>query len=174
LFRALEDEEWVLWIDVDVVEYPHDIIQTLLKTGKEIVHPHCVYEYQGSTFDFNAWRDKGKKHMDDLRHEGELAKLHSVGGTMLLIKADIHREGLIFPPFLYGVRNKRIRRTQFFFVSRIDVLKGVPDMIGKFLRSEYRGEIETEGLGIMAHDMGYTCWGMPNLEIKHKEDAPLK
>ena len=20
---------------------------------------------------------------------------------------------------------------------------------------------------IMAHDMGHTCWGMPNLEIKH-------
>jgi hypothetical protein len=29
------------------------------------------------------------------------------------------------------------------------------------------GEVETEGLGLMAHDMGYTCWGMPNLEIVH-------
>lgn len=31
----------------------------------------------------------------------------------------------------------------------------------------YTGEIETEGLGMMAYDMGYECWGMPNLEIKH-------
>jgi len=31
------------------------------------------------------------------------------------------------------------------------------------------GEIETEGLGIMAHDMGHDCWGLPNLEIKHRK-----
>src|SRR5258706_263335 len=28
-------------------------------------------------------------------------------------------------------------------------------------------EIETEGFGIMAHDLGVQCWGLPNLEIKH-------
>ena len=87
LFRALDDEDWVLWLDVDVVEYPEDIIQTLIKSGRGIVHPHCVYEYGGKTFDLNAWRDKGKKHMEDLRHEGEFTELHSVGGTMLLVKA---------------------------------------------------------------------------------------
>jgi hypothetical protein len=30
-----------------------------------------------------------------------------------------------------------------------------------------QGEIETEGLGLMASDMGYQCWGMPNLRILH-------
>jgi len=29
------------------------------------------------------------------------------------------------------------------------------------------GEIETEGLGIMAKDMGVECWGLPDLEIGH-------
>jgi len=33
----------------------------------------------------------------------------------------------------------------------------------------FRGEIETEGLGIMAHDMGYECWGLPNLEVIHRD-----
>jgi peptide chain release factor subunit 1 len=28
--------------------------------------------------------------------------------------------------------------------------------------------VETEGLGILAHDMGYECWGMPNLEVRHR------
>jgi peptide chain release factor subunit 1 len=32
------------------------------------------------------------------------------------------------------------------------------------------GELETEGLGIMAGDMGYQCWGMPNLEILHADE----
>jgi peptide chain release factor subunit 1 len=61
---------------------------------------------------------------------------------MLLIRADLHRDGLVFPPFLYGVGNDRIR--------------------------EGRGEVETEGLGILAADMGIECWGMPKLEIRHQ------
>jgi len=167
LFKALGDEDWVLWLDVDLVEYPPDIIEKLLETGKDIVHPHCVTEYGGPSFDKNAWQDKGRKHMDNLRGEGDLVKLHSVGGTMLLIKADIHRDGLIFPPYLYGKKNKHIRRTQFFLTSWREKCLGIPVILKGIFAGNYQGEIETEGLGMMAHDMGHTCWGMPNLEIKH-------
>lgn len=142
LFRALDDEDWVLWLDVDVIEYPPDVIERLLATGKEIVQPNCVFDYGGPSFDLNAWRDHGKLHMHDLRSEGELVELDSVGGTMLLVKADVHRDGLIFPAFSYGLENP-LRRTDNF------------------------GEIETEGMGLMAKDMGYQCWGMPHLEIRH-------
>lgn len=142
LFHALDDEDWVLWLDADVIEYPADIIERLLATGKEILQPHCVLEYGGATFDTNAWRDQGRLHLDDLRGEGELVELDAVGGTMLLVRADLHREGLIYPPFLYGRENPRIRKD--------------------------RGELETEGLAIMARDMGYIVWGMPHLEIIHR------
>ena len=141
LFHALDDEEWVLWLDADVIEYPPDIIQRLLATGKEIVQPHCVVDYGGETFDKNAWRRPRPSAPGDLRAEGDLVELDAVGGTMLLVRADLHREGLIFPAFPYGLANSRIRGN--------------------------RGELETEGLGIMARDMGYQCWGMPNLEIRH-------
>jgi|ERR1035438_3524070 hypothetical protein len=144
LFRALQDEDWVLWLDVDVIEYPPDIIETLLATGKGIVQPNCVCEYGGPAFDLNAWRDQGKLHMHDLRSEGDLVPLDSVGGAMLLVAADIHRDGLIFPSFPYGKHNRKIR-----------------------LDNHWFGEIETEGFGIMAADMGVQCWGMPRLEIKH-------
>ena len=63
---------------------------------------------------------------------------------MLLVRADVHRDGLVFPAFPYGVQNPRIRTDNLWI-----------------------GEIETEGLGIMAHDLGVQCWGLPNLEIKH-------
>jgi hypothetical protein len=141
LFRALTDEDWVLWLDVDVVEYPPDVVERLLATGKDIVHPHCVLEYGGPTFDTNAWRDHGALHLDTLRREGDLVRLDAVGGTMLLVRADIHRDGLIFPPFPYGRPSAYARPG--------------------------RGELDTEGLGIMARDMGHQCWGMPNLEIRH-------
>jgi hypothetical protein len=141
LFHALDDEDWVLWMDVDLVEYPADIIQQLLAIGRDIVQPHCVIEYGGPTYDANAWTEQGRYHMDAMRAQ-DMVRLDAVGGTMLLVKADLHRDGLIFPPFLYGLENKLIRTG--------------------------RGEVETEGLGVLAHDMGLECWGLPNLEIKHQ------
>lgn len=162
LFRALQDEDWVLWLDVDLIDYPPDIIQRLLAAGRSIVHPNAVLEYGGTSFDLNAWRDRGRLHLHDLKGEGELVRLDAVGGTMLFIRADLHREGLIFPPFYFGSRNPLIRRR-----NRVREFLRNPDL-GTLLQKQTPGEIETEGLGIMAHEMGHECWGMPNLEILHK------
>lgn len=140
LFRALDDEDWVLWIDADLLDYPPDIIEALLATGLPLVQPHCVLEYGGRTYDQNAWVEQGAKHMDQLRGE-DLVRLDSVGGTMLLVRADLHRDGLVFPPFRYGLANEHARAG---------------------------GEVETEGLAILARDMGIECWGLPNLEILHQ------
>ena len=151
LFHALDDEAWVLWLDVDVVEYPPDLIERLLAAERDVVQPHCVLEPGGLTFDLNGWRDHGRLHLDDLRGEGELVELDAVGGTVLLVRADVHREGLVFPTFLYGAANPRVRTGH----------------RGDF-EGPLTGEIETEGLGVMAHDMGYRCWGMPHLEVIHR------
>jgi glycosyltransferase involved in cell wall biosynthesis len=181
LSRALDDQDWVLWLDVDVAEYPPDIIERLLASGKDIVQPHCVVEYGGRSFELNAWRDKGKYHMDDLRAEGDLVRLHAVGGTMLLVRADVHRDGLVFPPFPYGkgnplIRGRRLqtmRETLSILLHKGRLFKALTRMTRQDIRRVgglgYVGEIETEGLGIMAHDMGYECWGMPNLEIRHSD-----
>jgi hypothetical protein len=160
LSGALGQQDWVLWLDVDIIEYPPDLIQRLLATGKDIVQPHCVKEYGGPTFDCNAWRDHGKLHMDALRSEGDLVELDTVGGTVLLVRADIHREGLVFPTFFLGRPIERARRDNLCH-SRWDFLRA--------WRGDYQGEIETEGLGIMAHEMGYRCHGMPNFEVRHRD-----
>jgi hypothetical protein len=151
LFRALDDEDWVLWLDVDVIEYPADVLERLLATGKDVVQPHCVKVHGGPTFDLNAWRDGGRTHMDALRSAGDLVRLDAVGGSMLLVRADVHRDGLVFPPFLYGRPSPAVRRPNPWSPATV-------------------GELETEGLGIMARDMGHQCWGMPNLEILHRDE----
>ena len=77
----------------------------------------------------------GNLYLHKLRGDGNVTnvvELDGVGGTMLLVDADIHRQGLVFPP------------------------------------APYRRRIETEGLAMMARDMGHSVWGMPNLEIIHK------
>jgi hypothetical protein len=151
LERSLKDEDWVLWLDVDVVDYPLDIIEQLLSYGKDILHPHCVFDYGGRTFDRNAWREHKRIHMADVRGRELLAPLDAVGGTMLLVRADLHRKGLTFPVEPYGQGNPRIRQP--------------PDCHDP----DHPGEIETEGLGIMALDMNTQCWGLPELEILHRK-----
>ena len=153
LAHALTDEEWVLWIDVDLLRYPPDVIEELLAARKKIVVPHCILE-DGRTFDLNTFKFKpeaeqwdwspfildgilqpplghGRYYLSDLRHY-QSVEVDGVGGTMLLVQADVHREGLVFPTF------------------------------------PYKYHIETEGLAYMAKDMGYTCWGLPHLEIVHR------
>lgn len=146
LFRALAGHDWVLWIDVDVVSYPPDIIETLLSHDLDILHPDCVREPGGESFDRNAWKDDGKLLMHDLRGTGGPVRIDSVGGTMLLVRADLHRDGLVFPTYRYGVESPAIR-------TRHPVWG--------------RGEIETEGFAAMAKDMGYQCWGLPDLQVVH-------
>lgn len=145
LFRALDDEDWVLWLDVDLVDYPPDSLHRLLATGHDLVMPRCAVVPGGPAFDRNAWGDKGRIDFDNTGGERQI-RLDSMGGTMLLVKADLHRDGLVFPPFPYGVPSPRIRDTHPIWGA---------------------GEIETEGLGIMASDMGVQGWGLCDLEILH-------
>ena len=140
----------MLWLDVDVIEYPSDILEQLLALDRDIVHPNCVVDYGGKSFDQNAWSGGGRKLLSDMRGRG-IVRLESVGGTMLLVRADRHRDGLVFPPFFYGARCRWIRDPH-------------P------LRGHSLGEIETEGLAMMAKDMGIECWGLPDLEIRHHSE----
>jgi hypothetical protein len=119
---------------------------------EDIVVPHCV-DRQGRTFDLNSFqlerptteatasrfvvdgilqppKGEGRRYLEDLEGPSPVP-LDSVGGTMLLVRANLHRDGLLFPPFPYKLH------------------------------------IETEGLAMMAKDMGHRCWGLPDLRIVH-------
>lgn len=154
LMKTLRDEDWVLWIDVDVQEYPADIIAQLLSWEKEILAPNCVNEYGGISFDLNTFqlvpdaaalhpsvhlvgdlapRGDGRRYLHELS-DSDLVPVDAVGGAMLLVKSSLHRDGLVFPPF------------------------------------PYKDYIETEGLAMMAADMGVQCWGLPNLQIIHPRE----
>jgi len=146
LFAALRDEEWVLWLDVDVIDYPPDLIRRLIAYGRDIVHPHCVLWRGGATFDRNGWADHGTKLLEDLRALPQPVRLDAVGASVLLIRADRHRDGLVFPPFPYGRHSDKMRPSHEVWGS---------------------GEIESEGLGMLASDMGLQCWGVADLEVLH-------
>jgi len=62
--------------------------------------------------------------MSNLRGANGPVRIDPVGGTTLPARADLHRDGLIFPPFPYSRENPKIRDSR--------------PVWGK-------GEIETEG-----------------------------
>ncbi len=155
LMRVLKDEDYVLWLDAEVIDWPEDIIETMLAAEKEIVVPHCVGESATSSFDPNTWKFKkgnessdefstfsengsnlqrraDRAYLDDFRGP-EPVRLDSVGATMMLIRADVHRGGLIFPPFKY-----------------------------------HNSRDEMQGVACLARDMGYNCYGLPHVKIKVK------
>ncbi|MFZ2103704.1 MAG: glycosyltransferase, partial [Oricola sp.] len=147
-------DDWVLWLDVDVCDFPRDILKTLLRRNRKIVTPNCVLEAGGPSYDLNAFLEIGeprpslyykhvvgglfqppanywhRRHLHDLRYLDEVP-LSSVGATMLLVHASVHRAGLEFPEIPYN------------------------DLI------------ETEAFGRLAGELGVTPVGLPNIEIIH-------
>ena len=149
---ALRDEDWVLWMDIDLLRWPADAIERLLSPGEDIIVPHCV-KPDGNTFDLNTfvldenadqlnWERYvcdgilqppigfGRRYLGEFTGH-ERVEVDGVGGTMLLVRADIHRQGLVYPACAFD-----------FY-------------------------IETEGLARMAKGMGYSPCGLPDLTIVH-------
>ena len=165
LMNALDDEDWVLWLDVDVCEYPADLIHQLIASGRDIVTANCLGA-TGSSFDLNSFRMKssielevdggtsseymkgtskdehyidglwqppkgiGRNYVDAYK-QYSIVELDAVGGTVLMIRAALHRQGLNFPTYPVG------------------------------------GFIETEGLSMVARKMGIRSWGLPQLIVHH-------
>ncbi|KAL4138214.1 hypothetical protein PRIC2_001721 [Phytophthora ramorum] len=165
-FAVLSTLEWwhehVVWLDADVHKVSPGLLKKMTQSGRDIVEPMCVrmkvsgqdwYEY-----DLNAWvgRRKVRRSTQDSEfvpgdlsvsrmkqfHGGDDAfvPLDSVGGTMLYVNADVHRQGIVFP---------------------------VHHVIGSEWEREGYDGIETEGLCYIAHFLGFKCWGMPNDLIYH-------
>ncbi len=118
MFSALRDEDWVLWMDAGLLSWPADMIERLLSAEENIVVPHCV-KPDGDTFDLNTFvlddnADQldwsryicdgilqppigyGRRYLGEFTNR-ERVEVDGVGGTVLLVRADIHRQGLVYP-----------------------------------------------------------------------------
>jgi len=42
-----------------------------------------------------------RRYLNDLKGEADLVRLDGVGGCVLLVAAELHRSGLVFPPFVF-------------------------------------------------------------------------
>ncbi len=119
-----DDDDWALWIDANVCDYAPDIIERLLSEGEKVVTPDCVLDWGGPSYDLSAFNDADefkslayyrrvkngvymppathlpRRHLHVLRFLDRVP-LASVGGTMLLVHATVHKAGVRFPELPY-------------------------------------------------------------------------
>jgi hypothetical protein len=113
----------VLWVDADVVEIPSFLLADVVASEKDIVASRTDSKTRRGPYDKNTWigprtkptddefikirngklnytprPSKGAKFLNDFPHGERFMEVTSVGGTFLYVKADIHREGISFPP----------------------------------------------------------------------------
>ncbi|KAK3837338.1 MAG: Anp1-domain-containing protein [Linnemannia gamsii] len=164
LFTTLREEESVLWIDSDMISIPKDLLGRMVDSGKDIITTPTKLGPNGGFYDYNAWVGERNKPTAEeqanieqggmfipgaksvkLTHEleGEFGELDSVGGTVLFVRGEVHREGVAFT-------------TNY--------------VIGSGWDYEGYDGIETEGLCYVAKFLGYKCWGMPHSIAVHSED----
>ncbi|KAF0716521.1 Aste57867_2803 [Aphanomyces stellatus] len=165
LAQSLEPwHEHVVWIDSDIVAIPPPLVGKMVAAKKDILQPLCHLVGMTQDYDLNAWQGNrkvptpaelelihagkllwvpdigpGGLHMNDMRAQ-EYHPLDSVGGTMLYVRADVHRQGVLFATHY---------------------------LIGSEWQHEGYDGIETEGLCYVAGMLGYKCWSMPQDIIYH-------
>ncbi|OWY98275.1 hypothetical protein PHMEG_00030990 [Phytophthora megakarya] len=160
-------ETWhqhVLWIDADVKIIPPHLLRKMTLSGLDILTPICFSNFRGKwiNYDQNAWVGQRLVRQPELNGDdfmpGPLdvklldkvvdkskpyTPLDSVGATMLYVRADVHRQGVLFPMHY---------------------------VIGSEWGREGFDGIETEGLCYTAHFLGFKCWGMVNESIQHTDE----
>ncbi|KAJ2257619.1 hypothetical protein GGI13_000857 [Coemansia sp. RSA 455] len=147
--RALENEQWVLWIDGDLEYYPPNIVNDMMAYDKD-------WEY--GVYDFNSWQETPesieilklikeeaflvegdgdspfrtkRKYMNGFNKNETIVPLDGVGGTFTLVKSRVHRSGVGFPAWLF------------------------------------QHQVETEGFAKLAKANGFGVFGLPNYYIHH-------
>jgi hypothetical protein len=148
-----ETDDWALWIDSDLWHFPPDIIQTLRASGGRVVVPHCATYPGGPTYDLNTFASAG--------FEAPYVKYRNM------------RDGLFQPPRREG----KVCLDSLRYSRRVEVdgVGGTMLLVDaalhrgglRFPELPYRGFIETEGLGMLARDIGVTPVGLPRVEVLH-------
>ncbi|PIA16542.1 hypothetical protein COEREDRAFT_42615 [Coemansia reversa NRRL 1564] len=161
--RALENEQWVLWMDGDLEHYPTTILRDLMAYDKDIIVPNCLLRrgkingrWDEIVYDRNVWQETEKsretiakldkdvfllegykslithrRYLDDFSENDTIVPLDGVGGTFTLVKADVHRSGVVFPIWLF------------------------------------EHQVETEGFAKLAKANGFGVYGLPYYYIRH-------
>ncbi|KAJ8657767.1 hypothetical protein O0I10_006582 [Lichtheimia ornata] len=167
LTAALREEHaWVLWLDVDLVEYPPTILEDLMSVDVDVVVPNCLRETEDNSFwgyDKNNWQEteRSLELQKDLDPDYVLLEGYYEFLTHRNVMVDMptHHDPLEKVP-LDGVG------ATFTLVKAHVHREGA-----NFPAFVYQHQVETEGFAKMAKSMGFGVYGLPSYLIYHIMNA---
>ncbi|KAI8337066.1 Anp1-domain-containing protein [Chlamydoabsidia padenii] len=163
LSAALKEEHaWVLWLDVDVVEYPASILEDLQSVNVDVVVPNCLRETEDGSFwgyDKNNWMEtpQSLEMQKDLDPEYVLLEgyYEFLTNRYLMVDMPTHLGKLDKVP-LDGVG------------ATFTLVKAQVHREGaNFPPFAFQHQVETEGFAKMAKAMGFGVYGLPSYLIYH-------
>ncbi|KAI9359045.1 hypothetical protein BD770DRAFT_320384 [Pilaira anomala] len=122
---------FVFWVDVELYSYPNTIFSDFVLMNLDVVVPNCFKKRNDNLlegYDLSNWQesDESLRYQQQLLLNQVLIKdydnvsigrnllvnmithinldkvpLDGIGATFTMVKATIHREGAVFPPFVY-------------------------------------------------------------------------
>ena len=192
LSSALRDEQWVLWLDCDVAAFPHDVVQALLAARRDIVVPNVVMTPGGRSYDLNSWRVRDAALGDSAslaavraHHDAVHAAEVAAGRPRALHLEGYRADDAQTHVYLHSLRSRAATAAPEAAraaaaappprVARLDAVGGAMLLVNAELHRHglsfppfvYRHRIETEGLSMMALDMGVLSYGLPDVEVIH-------
>lgn len=183
LFNSLENEEYTLFLDADIVKMENnDFIHRFIKSEKDIIVPRVTRGFS-QDYDKNTWRgqrqspsEKELELMDTNKWDEFKFIPMDVPGKMYHLQdhVDKLRESDVdsaLKDLDYVVEIDSVGGAVLFFKSIIfkqGVIFPASYIVGTtWEREEGFDGIETEGVCYLAKLLGYKCWAMPNLVAVH-------
>ncbi|KAJ2059500.1 hypothetical protein GGI17_004380 [Coemansia sp. S146] len=166
--RALENEQWVLWVDGDLDNYPPNIVHDMMAYDKDVIVPNCLVSRRISkdkwgygVYDFNSWQETPesiemvkKLNEDDFLVEGGEDTPFT---THRKYMNEFGKDETIVPLDGVGGTFTLVKA----HVHRSGV--GFPTRL-------FQHQVETEGFAKLAKANGFGVFGLPNYNIHHIHD----
>lgn len=183
LFNSLQDERYVMYIDVDVWRFDNtDMLDRFIRLGRDIIVPRIARLEQQNDYDLNTWnwprahplpeqmelmkQDKWDEAGFVAGDSAETYHLHDELDRIDKLPQDAPERSLDYAYEVDSVGGAVL------FAKSIVYKQGIvfPPLyiVGtEWDRLEGYDGMETEGLCYMAKALNYKCWGMPNLVAQH-------
>ncbi|KAM3581088.1 hypothetical protein VKS41_006533 [Umbelopsis sp. WA50703] len=156
------EHAWVVWLDVDVVEYPPTILEDLMSVDVDVVVPNCLWDTQDGSFwgyDKNNWQET----------EESLAIQKDLDDDYVLLEG--YYEFLTARKLMVDMptHNDKFDKVELDGVgATFTLVKAEVHREGaNFPAYPFQHEVETEGFAKMAKAMGFGVYGLPGYIIKH-------
>ena len=191
----MKEADYVLWMDVDAVDFPPSLIEDLISLQSDVVAAHVVWSKGGVTYDRNSWWDtEWKKIPTDWELSvnkptivnsvwqpvpSPLSAESSDNETRLVSEIpDVMFEGytsgpssrLYFDDFRKIVKLDKFQQIPLHGVGTACLLVASKVFLSglEFPVQPYKKRVESEGFGLLANDAGFKVVGLPLYEVVHK------